>query len=400
MTFTRRSLFHLIPAAAAAAPTSFWKTVPGRFPLQDKLIYLNAANVCPASKEVLQVHASYLKDFQADPSFQNREKYEKLTESARARIAALMGAAPDEIAITRNTSEATNTVVNGIDLHAGDEIVITAHNHPSNNDSWKVRAKRQGWKVVELPVPVPATSRQALIDAFDAAVTPRTRVIAFTHVTNTTGIRYPAEEICALARQRGIWVHVDGAQSFGALNVKLRTLGCDSYAGSAHKWFMGPLEAGILYVREDRIRQLWPNTVTAGWSDTLKGARKFEVYGQRDNPRIAALEPAAAFLERFGMAEVESRVLALSQHAMKGLSAVRGLQLKTAADPALHGGVVKFDLPGKDLKPIYDALYSRHKVATSLTASGDARGIRFSAHLYNTTAQLDFAIDAVRELAG
>jgi len=400
MTLTRRSLFHLLPAAAAATPRAMWKTVPGHFPLENGLIYLNAANVCPASKEVLQVHASYLKDFQSDPSFQNRDKYEKLTEDARAKIAALMGASPDEIAITRNTSEATNTVVNGLDLSAGDEIVITAHNHPSNNDSWKVRAKRHGWKVIELPVPVPATSRQALVEAFDAAVTPRTRVFAFTHVTNTTGIRYPAEEICALARQKGIWVHVDGAQSFGALNVKLRTLGCDSYAGSAHKWFMGPLEAGILFVREDRVRQLWPDTVTAGWSDTLKGARKFEVYGQRDNPRIAALEPAAAFLERIGMADVEARVLALSQHTMKELSKISGLKLKTSTEPGLHGGVVKFDLPGKDLKPIYDALYARHKIAAALTPSGDARGIRFSPHLYNTEAQLDRAVDALREIAG
>ena len=111
MTITRRSLFQLIPAAAAAAPASMWKAVPGRFPLEGDLIYLNAANVCPASKEVLQVHASYLKDFQSDPSFQNRLKYDKLTEDARARIANLMGASADEIAITRNTSEATNTVV-------------------------------------------------------------------------------------------------------------------------------------------------------------------------------------------------------------------------------------------------------------------------------------------------
>ena len=400
MNITRRSLLHMIPAAAAAAPASTWNGIPSRFPLENGRIYLNAAHLCPASKEVLQVHAAYLKDFQSDPSFQNREKYDRLTEAARSRIASLVGASADEIAITRNTSEATNTVVAGLDLKAGDEIVITAHNHPSNNDSWKVRARRLGLKIVELPVPVPATSRQELIDAFERAITPRTRVLAFTHVTNTAGIRYPAEEICALGRRRGLWVHVDGAQTFGALNVQLHKLQCDSYSGSAHKWFMGPLEAGILYVREERIPQLWPGIVTAGWSEKLKGARKFEVYGQRDNPRLAALEPAAAFLEKIGMAEVESRVVALAQHAMKRLSALPGVQLKTSTDTALHGGVVKFDFPGKDLKPIYDGLYARHKVATSLTASGDARGIRFSAHLYNTEAQLDRAIDAVKELAG
>ena len=155
-------------------------------------------------------HLSFLRDFHANPSFQNREKYTPMREALRARLAGMLRVAADEIAIVRNTSEANNAVVNGLDLQAGDEVLITDHNHPSNSDSWKVRARRNGFVVRSLPVPVPARSADELIGAFERAITPRTRVIALTHVTNTTGVLYPAREIAAIARRGGIFVHQIG----------------------------------------------------------------------------------------------------------------------------------------------------------------------------------------------
>src|SRR5262249_2230393 len=149
-----------------------------------------------------------------------------------------------EVAITRNTSEGNNLIVHGLDLKAGDEVVVTAHNHPSNLESWRLRARREGIVVVTVPVHVPAPSAGELPGSIEKALTPRTRVIAITHLTSTTGIRYPVAPIAELARRRGLFLHVDGAQTFGVLDVNLRELGCDSYTASAHKWPMGPLEAG------------------------------------------------------------------------------------------------------------------------------------------------------------
>src|SRR6516164_2703784 len=234
-------------AARASADSrsgeALWQLVRRQFPLEDELIYLNAANVCPASRPVLDRYAALLRDFHANPSFQNRDKYRPLRESVRTKVARLLGVAADEVAITRNTSEGSNLVVRGIDLKPGDEVVITDHNHPSNNESWKLRARRDALVVRSVPVPVPARSPEDLIAGIERAITPRTRVIAITHLTSTTGIRYPIKPIAELARRRDIFLHVDGAQTFGACAVNLRDLGCDSYSASAHKWPMGPLEA-------------------------------------------------------------------------------------------------------------------------------------------------------------
>src|SRR4051812_34002846 len=164
-------------SAGGRSEEVLWQLVRRQFPLEERLIYLNAANVCPASRPVLDRYAALLRDFQANPSFQNRDKYRPLRESVRAKLAALLGVTADEIAITRNTSEATNLVVRGIDLKPGDEVVVTDHNHPSNLESWKLRARREGLVVVSVPMPVPARSADELVARIERAVTPRTRVI-------------------------------------------------------------------------------------------------------------------------------------------------------------------------------------------------------------------------------
>ena len=406
MNQSRRQFFGLFPASwtafagalAAAGPDSYWKMVKRQFPLDGNLIYLNAANVCPASRPVMDRHLEFLRDFHANPSFQNREKYKPMYESLRAKLALLLNAQPDEIAILRNTSEGSNTIVKGVDLKPGDEIVITDHNHPSNNDSWKIRARRDGLVVKSIPVNVPAKSREALIAEFDKAITPRTKVVAFTHLTSTTGILFPAREITELAHKRRCWVHLDGAQTFGMMDVDLKKIGCDSYAGSAHKWMMGPLEAGMLYVRAERIAEVWPSIVTAGWADDLKGARKLEVFGQRDDPRIAGFEAAVDFVNLIGIQNIEARTRALADHVKKALVKLPNLRMKTNLEPELSAGVVKFQLQRMPTQQAYDTLYERRRIAIAMTASGDSEGLRFSPHVYNDTEEIDRAVEEVRKL--
>jgi selenocysteine lyase/cysteine desulfurase len=384
---------------ASTADDAYWPMVQRQFPLEDDLVYLNAANVCPASRPVMDRHLAFLHDFHANPSFQNRDKYTAMRESLRAKVARMLRVSVDEVAVTRNTSEGTNIVVKGVDLKPGDEVIVTSHNHPSNLDSWKVRARRDGFTVKELPVTVPARSVEELYSTMEKAITPRTRVIAVTHLTSTTGIQYPAREIAGLARRRGIWMHLDGAQTFGALDVDLHDIAPDSYSTSAHKWLMGPLEAGLLYVRGERIPQLWPSIVTAGWAEDLKGARKFEVFGQRDDPRVAALESAVDFLNLIGMPAVEARVRALATHVKTQLMNLGNVELKTNMEPALSGGVVKFRLRNVPTRRAYDTLWERHRVSIAMTNSGESEGLRFSPHIYNSFEQIDRAVAAVRALA-
>jgi isopenicillin-N epimerase len=420
MESSRRSFFRTIPALAAlpaswtafstalkAAPSApdannenYWSLVKRQFPLEENLIYLNAANVCPASRPVLDRHAEFMRDFQSNPSFQNRAKYDPLRERLREKIAGMLRVSADEIAITRNTSEGTNTVVEGVDLKPGDEVIIYDHNHPSNSDSWKMRAKREGFTVTVLPVRVPAASKDELITQAERAITPRTKLIAVTHVTSTTGIMYPAREIAEIARRRGIWMHLDGAQSFGGLDVNLKEIGCDTFSTSAHKWLMGPLENGVLFVRADRIAQVWPAIVTAGWSDHLKGARKLEVYGQRDDPRIVALESAIDFASLIGPAAVEARMRSLSGYMKRQLAEVGGVKLKTNLEPELSAGVIKCDISRVPTKQAYDSLWDHHRISIAMTASGDSQGLRFSPHIYNSREEIDRAVTAVKVLAG
>jgi selenocysteine lyase/cysteine desulfurase len=247
---------------------------------------------------------------------------------------------------------------------------------------------------------VPAVSKDELISQAEKAITPRTKLIAVTHVTSTTGIMYPAREIAAIARKRGIWMHLDGAQSFGALDVNLKEIGCDTFSTSAHKWLMGPLENGVLFVRADRISQVWPAIVTAGWSDHLKGARKLEVYGQRDDPRIVALESAIDFASLIGPAAVEARMRSLSGYMKRQLSEVGGVKLKTNLEPELSGGVIKCDINRVPTKQAYDSLWDHHRISIAMTASGDSQGLRFSPHIYNSREEIDRTVAAVKALAG
>jgi len=386
----------MVPSAPDPQNESYWNVVRRQFPLDENLIYLNTANVAPASRAVLDRYQEFLRDFQSNPSFQNREKYEGLRNATRGKVAKMLGVQPLEIAFTRNTSEASNIIVHGLDLKPGDEVLITEHNHQCNKESWDIRARRDGIVVKKLPVVTPAVSREAIIQQFAEAITPRTKVIGLTHVTNTTGLMFPATEITRLARAKNIWLHLDGAQTFGLLSLNLKELGVDSYAASTHKWLMGPLEAGILYVRDDRLKEVWPSIVTAGWSDSVTGAPKLENFGQRDDPRLTAIDAALDFTHLVGAANIEARVRYLTTRLKEKLTGVPGVKLRTNMQPDLCAGIVKINTGEANVKKHYDALYQRHRVSTSSTLTGDASGIRFSAHIYNSVSDIDRAVDAVR----
>ncbi|NIN71154.1 MAG: aminotransferase class V-fold PLP-dependent enzyme [Gemmatimonadetes bacterium] len=378
---------------------SFWRLVKEQFPLRDGLILMNAANLCPSPYPVQEAVFRFTRDVDADASFQNRAKFDEFRESARQALADYVGAGVDEVAITRNTSEGNNTVINGLDLGRGDEVVIWDQNHPTANVAWDVRAERYGYRVVRVTTPPAPGSADELIEPFTDAITSNTRVLAFSHFSNISGVTLPAKRLCAMARARGIITLVDGAQSFGAVRLDLHEMGCDFFTASAHKWFVGPKEAGLLYVRRERAADLWPSDVGVGWEGAKgAGARKFETLGQRDDAAVVSMGTTVAFHESVGVDRIERRVRQLTATLKDSLQdRVPGVRFHTPLDPELSAGVVVFDPFVADVPEAFGRLYTEHGVAGA-PRGGDFRGIRLCPHIYNTLQEVERAAEAVASL--
>ena len=383
-------------AAGAEEGEAYWEQVRKQFPFREDRVPMNAANLCPSPTSVAATVTELTKSIDEDCSFQNRERYALDRETARTLVADQIGAEADEVALVRNTSEANNIINNGLDLKSGDEVVIWNQNHPTNNVAWKVRAQRRGFSVREVEVPSNPSDPDELIRPFREALTPRTRVLALTHASNISGILLPVRELCELARRSGIYVHVDGAQSWGALEVDLHGLGCDSYAASAHKWYCGPKEVGLLYVHRERIPEIWPSTVAPGWGEeaetVLVGARKFESMGQRDDAAISAMREAAEFHSSIGTARVEQRVRELSSLLKQSLAAV-GATLVTPLDDKLSAGVCIMQVAPEKRQAVFEAMYDKFGIAGSTSG-----GFRLCPHVYNTREHIERAARGIASL--
>jgi selenocysteine lyase/cysteine desulfurase len=380
--------------SAAAEGEAYWKMVRDHFPFSEDRVPMNAANLCPSPRAVADRAAELTRDMDVDCSARNREKFGRLLEDSRSRIAAQLGVTADEIALVRNTSEANNIVNNGLPLKAGDEVVLWDQNHPTNNVAWDVRAARFGITVKRVSTPAAPAGTDELISVFERALSSRTRVLSITHVSNVSGIRLPVKQLCEAGRRRGLYVHVDGAQTWGALDVNLQDLGCDSYSASAHKWFLGPREAGLLFVRKDRIPEIWPNTVAPGWGadadPDVAGARKFESLGQRDDAKLASLRTAADFHAAIGAKKIEARVIELATMLKTRLKSA-DLPITTPMDPSLSGGVVIIRADAQKGKQAYEALDAKWGIAGAPNG-----GLRLCPHIYNTMAHIERAIEGVK----
>ena len=374
---------------------SDWGDVLAAFDLGGR-VTMNSANLAPACAASRAALDELTATVDADPSFQNRAQFSRLRQTSRERVAEYLGADPAEIVLTRNTSEGNNFVVNGIDLGPGDEVLLTEHNHPSNRASWKVRAERLGFSVVEVPVASPPPSPEALFDDLRAATTPQTKVITYSHVTNLGGCRFPAREINTWARERGILTHVDGAQSCGAIDLDLHDMNCDFYAASGHKWPCSPREVGVLYVRSGSESRLWPSVVSVGYRES-QTVGKMESLGQRDDAALAALGHAFLFLNEIGSAQVGGRVGALTSFLKEELSGWPKITLYTPMDPDFSAGVVTFHIDGVDQRRAYQWLYEERQIVCS-SSGVEQGGLRFSPHIYTSMAGAERALAAVKEI--
>lgn len=377
----------ILPAGPSAGEP-FWTSVREQFVMPRDLGVLNAANLCPASRPVAECLARESASVDADPSPNNRARLMPEKEKTRVALAEFLRVTPDEIIITRNTSESNNMVSNGLDLKAGDEVLLHADNHPSNLVAWQQKAKRFGFSVVVVPQKNPHPGAEYYIDAFTKAITPRTKVISVTHLSSTVGDLMPAKELAALARSRGILFLLDGAQSFGLLDVDLADIQPDFYSGSAHKWPCGARECGVLYVNKTAQARLWPSYYSA-YPGAVGFSKTFESFGQRDEATMIAMHEALKFQTKVGRAAIEKRSRDLTTQLMDGLKTIPGISNWTSPVAERRVAVVSF-LPGTlNAGKLADALYTNDRIGITTRGGQDRAGIRVSPHFYNSPAEID-----------
>jgi selenocysteine lyase/cysteine desulfurase len=362
-------------------------------------IHMNAANLCPAPRPVVEAHERWTRAMEADPSAPTKGKLADAREESRKALAAFIGATPEEIVITRNTSESNNFISSGVALGPSDEVVLYSDNHPTNLNAWREKAKRFGFRVTVVANVHPHPGADFYVDAFRRALTPRTKLLGFTHVTSSVGDVLPARELCAMARERGILTLVDGAQSFGVLSVSMADMQPDFYTGSAHKWPCGPKETGLLYVRRS-IQDRLTASVAGLYAGRVGMSRTMEGLGQRDEAGLAALVEAFRFQTTIGRGAVEARVRELAQLLASELTKIPGVSVYTPRDAALSAGVVTFKPGTLDPRRLLTALYERDKVACTARGGEDRPGIRLSPHFYNPVSEVERVVATVRRYIG
>jgi selenocysteine lyase/cysteine desulfurase len=318
--------------------------------------------------------------------------------AARTAAGRFLGAGPDEIALTQNATMGMNALGNGIDWQPGDEVLTTDQEHGGAVSIFRLMAKRRGIVVKELPLAsAVAGGPEGIAAMFRAAATPKTRAIMVSHITSTFGILMPVRELIELARERGAFSLIDGAQAVGQIRVNVGDLGCDAYVASPHKWLMAPKGTGLLYVKRGVQAKFWTTLASYQWENHEQGAFRFMQYGTGSTALIDGLLAAVALAERNTMERVERYDLALTRRLREGLSRIKGAVLSSPADPRLMSAITTFRVERVAARDLQNALWAKK---IRVRAQGDDKGVRFSAHVCVAPGDIDRALGVVSELAG
>ena len=371
-----------------------WAHVRAAFDLEAGTAYMNNAGLGMPPGSVARAVAHGYQAVSRQPRRATGELRELVTDRVRPGLAAFLGADPNELSLTRNATEALHLSAAGFDLRPGDEVILTTQEHPAGRRPWQLRAARDGVATRELFVPSPLPGAEEVVKAFEAALTPRTRVVAFCHVTRG-GHLYPVRRLAALARDRGILSHVDGAQAVGMFPINLHDLGCDTYSASLHKWFLGPMGTGFLYVRagaREHLRSTFAH-------DATPENPAFEPPGTNDLPVRAALAASLAFMEQVGIDRVEARTRFLSDYLKERLADLPGTRLVSGATRETSGPASTiFEMEGVDAVASVPVIAERASIHIDEHRRDGHEAIRVSTHVYNTTAEIGRLIEALAEL--
>ena len=391
------NLFAQLEKASASLPESdlyqkneeaYWSELRKQFLIPADEIYLNNGTVgsspAPVLRAIFDGYNQTEKMDQQDPEDYPIWGYAAWNEF-RDPLAAFVGCKRDEIALLRNATEANSYIANGIDMKPGDEVLMTDQEHPGGEQPWNLRAKRYGVVVKKITLPKPVQNPAQVLKLFNDAITPRTRVIFFSHITTVTGVVLPAKEICALARSKGILSAVDGAHVIGMMRLNVHDLGCDFYSSSPHKWLQAPKGSGFLYVRDEVIDRLWNTIATEGWEEPKLRAERFQRIGSSNVPSLWGLRASIDLANKIGMERIEKRHRQQADYILEQMMK-RGAESWTSPDPALRCAIATVNVPPIQRMDLENWLWKTHKIRIR---GGEPSKLRLSTPYYLLRKDID-----------
>jgi selenocysteine lyase/cysteine desulfurase len=380
------------PAASLAADEDFWGQIQNAFTVDRTIINLNNGTVSPSPRVVEDALRRHLEFINLNAAM-NSGILAPGVEVVRRRLAANFGCDPEEMAITRNSSEALEICQLGLELKPGDEVLTTNQDYPSMLTAWRQRERRDGIALKMISFPVPPPSLDDLCQRFEKAITPRTRVIHFCHMTFYTGQIFPVKKICQMARSRGIETIVDGAHAFAHFPFQVADLDCDYYGTSLHKWLLAPQGTGFLYVRKEKIPRLWP--LMAAPAEMGSNIRKFEQIGTHPIAIRVAVAEALTFHEAIGIERKAARLRFLKDRWARRLAEHPRVKILTSFDPQQACGLGYFNVEGLDPGKLSTYLWEKRRIIVTTVGHPEFSGIRVTPNVYTTVDEIDTFSSAV-----
>ncbi len=382
---------------ALAQDEAFWARIRAGFRLTPEYINLENGFFCLQPQEVLEAFITRVRDINLEASHYMRTRQADDKLAVRTRLATMVGCSPEELIITRNTTESLDTVIAGYDWKAGDEAVMAEQDYGAMLDMFKLQARRYGIVNRVVSLPNDPKSDDELVQVYANAITPRTRLLMVCHMVNITGQVLPVKKIAEMAHARGVAVMVDGAHAFAHLDFRIPDLGVDYYGASLHKWLATPLGAGILYVKRDRIAGLWPIYGDSGPADD--DIRKLNHTGTHPVHTDLAINSAIDFHEAIGSARKEARLRYLQNYWVGKVRGTKNIVLNTPTDPSRSCAIANVGVAGIKPGDLMDILMKKYRVWTVAIDGAGVHGVRVTPHLFTNTAELDVFVKALRELA-
>jgi selenocysteine lyase/cysteine desulfurase len=381
-----------------ASEEDFWYYIQQSFTVSPYLINLNNGGVSPAPKTVQDAMKRYYDLCNEAPSFYMWRELDKGREPLRKSLAAIAGCSAEEIAINRNSSEGLETVIFGLQLKPGDEVVAAKQDYPNMINAYNQREMRDGIKIVWINLDLPSEDEDYLVQQYVKAFTAKTKVVHVTHIINWNGQILPVKKIAAEAHKRGIEVVVDGAHSFAHFNFKVPDLGADYFAASLHKWLYAPIGTGMLYVKKEKIKNLYPLFATS--ENPLKDdIRKFENLGTRPFFIEQAIGKAIEFHDMIGIERKEKRLHYLKNYWMEKVKDIPKVRLNTSLLPQWGCAIGNVGVEGKKPGELDSYLLDKYKVHTVAITWENIVGVRITPNVYTTTKNLDVLVEGITTFA-
>ena len=385
------------PPDQLASDEDFWYYIQQSYTVSPSLINLNNGGVAPSPKTVQEAMKRYHDYCNEAPSYYMWRILDQGREPLRKNMARLAGTDADEIAIQRNASEALETVIFGLDLKAGDEVVLTKQDYPNTINAWKQREMRDGIKLVWINLELPSEDNEYLASQYSNAFTSKTKLVQITHIINWNGQILPVRKIADAAHAKGIDVLVDGAHSFAHFDFTLPELGADYFGTSLHKWLGACIGSGMLYIKKEKIKNIYP--LFAGGDPKSTDIRKFENLGTRPFFIEQAIGKAIEFHEMIGSKRKEERLFYLKNYWMSRVKDIPKVKLNTSMKKGFGCAIGSVAIEGKKPGELDSFLMDKYKIHTVGIEWENIKGVRITPNVYTTTKNLDLLVEGITAFA-